>query len=129
MHDIHHRLIMSAPAEEVFAAVAREVVGVSEKIGFADSSGERTASPIVLSRIAYDPDAHVVWRVVDGPVDWIGTEIVLAINTSPDGTVVRLTHRNWRDTDVMATHTTRWARVLLGLKKQVEMPDPTDTYA
>lgn len=118
MPDIHHRLIMSAPRDEVFAAVARMVRLGTLEIG-------ASASMLVLER-----DARAVWRCEDGPQDWVGTEIAIELTSEGAGTVVRFAHRSWREaTEVMASWTTRWGRGLLGVQRLVAIAEPDDVRA
>jgi hypothetical protein len=116
MPDIHHRLVMNGSQEEVFAALTEAVVALTAEVG------------ALVRTLAFDRNAHVVWRCVDGPDDWVGTEIAIEISGEQEGTVVRFVHRNWRAaTDALASCATRWARVLLGLQSFVAFPEPDDT--
>jgi len=142
MADIHHRLTMCAPHDDdVFAAIAMEV--------FASASSQGVARCAVV----FDRETELEWhlddeptrrpsipiprgarsaslRVLEGPVDWVGTEIVVELGRRDRAeTVVRLSHRHWRDgdSDEMAANTTRWGQLLLGLKRRVETPEPDDT--
>jgi hypothetical protein len=116
MHDIHHRLVMKGSREEIFSALTNAVASVVAEVG------------VLVRTLSFDRDARVVWRCIEGPEDWVGTEIAIELSGADDGTVVRLAHRNWRaPTDGLASSATRWARVLLGLECLVAFPEPTDT--
>lgn len=115
MPDIHHRLIMSAPRDEVFTALTRMIQLRAFEVGAR------------ASVLLFDRNARAVWRCDDGPEDWIGTEIAIELANEGEGTVVSFVHRHWRDaSDTMASCTTGWGRGLLGLQRLVEMPDPDD---
>jgi hypothetical protein len=116
MPDIHHRLVMSASREEVFSALTAAVTSrVSEAGAF-------------VRTLVFERGARAVWRCVDGPSDWVGTEISIELTGEGDGTIVRFAHRDFQEvTDVLASCATRWARILLGLQTFVAIPEPDDT--
>jgi len=115
MPDIHHRLIMNAPREEVFSALTEAVSSLVSEAG------------AFVRTLDFDRDARAVWRCIDGPSDWLGTEIAIELTGEGPGTVVRFTHRYWKDaTDALATCATRWAMLLLGLQTYVAIPEPDD---
>jgi uncharacterized protein YndB with AHSA1/START domain len=80
--------------------------------------------------LTVSPDA-VRWRVVDGPQEWVGTEIGFRLNRTEDHTIVLFTHEGWRDEGEFHFHcSTKWAAFLLSLKEYVETgtgrPHPDD---
>lgn len=115
MADILHRLRLSAPPADVFRALAdddflRSFWDAVQVVPIDTTLGERLA-----------------WRCIDGPAEWVGTEIAFELQPCPGGTLVRFSHRRWRaPTDVMAECATTWARVLLRLAAWVETPEPED---
>lgn len=116
MPDIHFRLTMSAPQDEVFAAMTTGVLSRASEIG------------VRASVLTYDRNARAVWRCVDGPTDWIGTEIAIDVGSEDGDIIVSFAHRHWPEaTDAMASCTTLWGRLLLGLQRVVEIPEPDDT--
>lgn len=116
MPDIHHQLVMKGSQAEVFSALTDAVASVAQEAG------------ALVRTLSFDRDAHVVWRCVDGPEDWVGTEIAIDLARVHEGTVVRLAHRHWRAaTDGLASCATRWARALFGLECFVAFPEPNDT--
>jgi len=77
------------------------------------------------------PDERVVWRVIDGPAEWIGTTIEFDLRQDGDYTVVLFAHRGWREPVEFMNHcSTRWGSFLLSLKSLVEtgegQPSPKD---
>ena len=87
----------------------------------------RHAGPATLR-----PDERVLWEVVDGPEEWIGTEVVFDL--SPGG---RLHDRDVRPhrlargrAEFMHHCSTKWATFLMSLKQLVEtgsgQPAPHD---
>ena len=68
-----------------------------------------------------------VWQCLDGPPEWIGTDITFSFAREGAETVVRFAHRNWREaSDAFAQCTTKWGRVLMALKSRVETPEADD---
>lgn len=106
-----------------------------------DTDGEAGAGGTVRFRFANGsfamevveavPDERVRWRVVDGPEEWVGTSIDFDLEQVGDHTVVRFSHRDWREpVDFMHHCSTKWATYLLSLKALVETgtgaPHPDD---
>lgn len=76
-------------------------------------------------------DRRVVWEVVDGPAEWIGTTIEWSIRVDGDWTVLLFAHRGWAEPVEFTHHcSTKWAVYLMSLKKLVETgtgaPSPHD---
>jgi Activator of Hsp90 ATPase homolog 1-like protein len=65
---------------------------------------------------------QVVWRVVDGPADWIGTTITYTLRSRPDGgTTLLFTHAGWREAnEFMHGCSTNWGAYLASLKSGAE---------
>jgi uncharacterized protein YndB with AHSA1/START domain len=85
----------------------------------------------VLVKIAELNSNRVVWRVVEGPEEWMNTEITFDLNPKEEEVVLYFTHKNWSNpTDFMAQCNTKWAVFLLSLKDLVEKgsgrPFPND---
>jgi len=77
------------------------------------------------------PNELVRWTVVDGPDEWVGTEIRWDLRRSEDFTSVLFTHAGWRaPVEFMHHCSTKWAVYLLSLKQLVETgagaPSPHD---
>lgn len=118
MADIFHQLRMKATADDVFRAVNEEELLRPWWAG---------DGALAVQCVELDDGARVSWRCVDGPTEWIGTDITFAFAREGGETVVRFAHRNWRETsDAFARCTTKWARVLMALKARVETPEPDD---
>ena len=39
----------------------------------------------------------MLWEVVDGPEEWIGTEVVFELSQEDDFTIVMFAHDGWRE--------------------------------
>ncbi|GAA3982314.1 SRPBCC domain-containing protein [Actinomadura viridis] len=140
MVDILHRIGVVAPLDDVYRAVATpegvagwwttDTAGKSEVGGqlafrFGDVGG------FDMEVLDLDPSGRVRWRVIDGPEEWIGTEIGWSLEQSGEYTIVRFRHEGWREPDEFMHHcSTKWATYLMSLKELVETgrgrPSPDD---
>ena len=79
------------------------------------------------------PTARVLWEVIDGPEEWIGTQVRWDLRTEGDFTIVLFAHEGWREPVEFMHHcSTKWATFLLSLKQYVETgqgrPAPDDVW-
>jgi uncharacterized protein YndB with AHSA1/START domain len=142
MPDIRHRVVMSAPLDQVYSAIATKE-GLSDWWTRDGVRGESTegstiefyfgqpepAAVMEVSRL--DPNGHVGWSCVAGADEWVGTKLTFTLASKDDETVVLFTHTDWRNpSDFMAHCSARWAYFLLSLKSLVETgkgtPSPED---
>ena len=77
------------------------------------------------------PDRHVLWQVVGGPEEWIGTRVSWDIRQEGDYAIVMFKHQDWREPVEFMHHcSTKWAIFLMSLKALVETgkgaPNPVD---
>ena len=67
------------------------------------------------------PSSHVLWEVVDGPPEWIGTKIRWDLKLEDGQTTILFKHEDWREPVEFMHHcTTKWAIFLMSLKSLVE---------
>jgi len=135
MKDIIHRVGIKAPASKVYAALST-IEGLSAwwtvsttgspKIGgviafrFSTETGEEIGGFDMEVRELV-PDQKVVWRVKEGPAEWVGTDIEFLLSRQDDYTIVMFGHRKWREeVEFMAHCSTKWATFLLSLRDLVE---------
>jgi uncharacterized protein YndB with AHSA1/START domain len=143
--DIIHRVGVKAPAAQVYAALAtidglagwwtKATTGDSKPGGhiafrFLDTTGEEIGG-FGMDVLELTPDHKVLWRVQDGPAEWVGTEIEFLLSQQDGQTIVMFGHRDWRDEgEFMAHCSTKWATFLLSLRDLVETgqgkPSPDD---
>lgn len=130
MVDILHRIGIAAVPCEVYAALTdrgrmaswwtREINGepdVGSMIHF--NFGERGFFDMKL--IELDPDNSVVWEVVNGPSEWIGTKILWDLSPYGTDTTVRFKQKGWRArVYFMHRWRTKWTTFLLSLKSLLE---------
>jgi uncharacterized protein YndB with AHSA1/START domain len=68
-----------------------------------------------------DPTMRVVWQVVDGPEEWIGTTVSFDLDQRDDWTIVLFRHEGWKEPVEFMHHCgTKWAVFLLSLKSLLE---------
>jgi len=77
------------------------------------------------------PGAYVLWEVIDGPEEWIGTKISWEIREENDYIIVLMKHLGWKEPVEFMHHcNTKWAIFLMSLKSLLETgqgaPDPID---
>jgi uncharacterized protein YndB with AHSA1/START domain len=78
-----------------------------------------------------DPDRRVLWQVVDGPEEWIGTKVNFDLKQDGDYTIVLFKHQGWKEPVEFMHHcSTKWANFLMSLKSLLETgkgaPYPND---
>jgi uncharacterized protein YndB with AHSA1/START domain len=81
--------------------------------------------------IDLSPAERVVWRVVDGPEEWVGTTIDWGLSQHGDYTIVLFKHEGWREPVEFMHHcSTKWGSFLMSLKSLLETgegsPAPRD---
>ena len=94
--------------------------GESDKIGgviqFRFNAGGFDIKVLALS-----PGKHVLWQVIDGPEEWIGTTVSFDIRQENDWTIVLFKHQGWKEPVEFMHHcSTKWAVFLLSLKSLLE---------
>lgn len=77
------------------------------------------------------PGELVLWKVIDGPEEWIGTTIEWVLKQDGDWTTVNFRHLGWKEpVDFMHHCSTKWGTYLISLKEYVETgagaPSPHD---
>jgi len=133
MPDILHRISIDAPRERVHDLVAttdgialwwtnRPLTGdgtVGSHLGVYFDDVEKAAA--VMEVVSDTPD-EVVWRVVEGPDEWVDTLITFALRaTSSGGTTLLFSHAGWRvASEFMSGCSTNWGAYLTSLKRGVE---------
>ena len=67
------------------------------------------------------PARRVLWQVIDGPEEWIGTKISFDLDQRDDWTIVLFKHAGWKQPVEFMHHcSTKWAVFLLSLKSLLE---------
>lgn len=78
-----------------------------------------------------EPGERVVWQVVDGPEEWVGTTVRWQIRQEGEWTIVLFAHEGWAEPVEFMHHcSTKWATFLMSLKSLLETgegaPHPRD---
>jgi hypothetical protein len=67
------------------------------------------------------PAKRVLWQVVDGPQEWIGTKVSFDLKQEGDWTIILFKHQGWKEPVEFMHHcSTKWAVFLLSLKSLLE---------
>jgi hypothetical protein len=80
-----------------------------------------------------DPAKRVLWQVVGGPQDWIGTKVSFELTQDDDFTIILFKHQRWKKPIEFMHHcSTKWALFLMSMKSLVETgkgaPYPNDIH-
>lgn len=140
MSDILHRIgVQNATTDEVYQALAT-IDGLAAWWA-TDTTGTSEVGEVIAFRFApggFDmrvkelvPGKRVLWEVIDGPPEWIGTEVSFELHQEGDFAIVLFEHRGWAEPVEFMYHcSTKWAAFLLSLKQLVETgtgaPEPYD---
>jgi uncharacterized protein YndB with AHSA1/START domain len=144
MVDILHGVGIKASLDEVYRAlVTREGLAgwwttdtqgtgkVGEALKFRFTADGKELGGFDMKVLELKPGKRVLWQVVEGPAEWIGTKISFDLRQEGDVVVVLFKHQGWKE-PVEFTHqcSTKWAIFLMSLKSLVEtgkgQPSPDD---
>ncbi len=130
MAEIVHRLVVRAPAERIYRALTEQDglaswwtrrVRATAKVGAVAEISSAAAPPTKLRITALLPNERVEGRCLEGPREWIGTDVVFSLAARGETTVVRFAHRGWIEADeYFAECKDRWANELTRLKSFAE---------
>jgi uncharacterized protein YndB with AHSA1/START domain len=140
MVDILHRVGMKAASpDDVYAAVTT-LEGLSGWWA-TDTKGQPEVGGVLEFRfepggfdmrvLELKPAESVLWEVIDGPPEWIGTTVRWTLRKEGDYTIVLFAHEGWKEPVEFMYHcSTKWATFLVSLKQLVESgtgaPEPYD---
>jgi uncharacterized protein YndB with AHSA1/START domain len=145
MVNIIHRIGIKSPASNVYKVLSTieglanwwteevegdEQIGGKIKFTFRTKTGE-IKGQMVMQVVELNPQKNVRWRCVEGPDEWIGTDITFELSQQDDQTIIIFGHRNWREAIEFTAHCSmKWAVFLLSLRDYVETgkgkPSPYD---
>src|SRR5688572_15777873 len=144
MVDILHRVGIKSSLDKVYAALAtREGLAgwwttntqgeskVGGVIQFRFSSGGRDVGGFAMKILELRPAKRVLWQVVDGPEEWIGTKVSFELKQEGEYSIVLFKHQGWKEPVEFMHHcSTKWVVFLMSLKSLVETgkgnPSPDD---
>ena len=79
------------------------------------------AGGIDMKVLELHPAKRVLWQVVDGPQEWIGTKVGFDLKQEGDWTIILFKHQGWKEPVEFMHHcSTKWAVFLLSLKSLLE---------
>ena len=145
MVDILHRIGIKSPATQVYKALTsieglahwwtEETLGDTKlggkiEFSFRTTTGELKGK-MVMEVLELNASTDVRWRCVDGPAEWIGTDVTFQLSEQDNQTILLFGHRNWREAVEFTSHCSmKWAVFLLSLREYVETgkgrPSPLD---
>lgn len=145
MADILHRIGIKSPVVHVYNAITtleglaawwtedvkgNPQVGGRIEFSFLTTSGDLLGR-MVMEVQELDDNKAVRWRCVEGPEEWLGTDITFRLSEQDGQTIVLFGHRNWREAVEATYHCSmKWATFLLSLREYVETgtgkPSPHD---
>jgi len=84
-----------------------------------------------MSVLELRPGKRVLWEVVGGPEEWVGTTVEWDLRQDGDYTIVMFRHLGWKEPVEFMHHcSTKWATYLMSMKALVETgtgaPSPHD---
>jgi uncharacterized protein YndB with AHSA1/START domain len=144
MVDILHRVgIKSSPDEVYKALTTREDLANwwtnntqgESKVGgllkFRFTVGGTEIGGFDIKVLELQPARRVLWQVVGGPGEWIGTRISWELKQEGEYSIVLFKHLDWKEPVEFMHHcSTKWAIFLMSLKSLVETgkgaPSPDD---
>ena len=144
MVDILHRVGIKSSLDEVYKALTpREGLAgwwtnntqgesrVGGVLQFRFSAGGAEIGGMEMKVLELDPARRVLWQVVGGPEEWIGTKISWDLKQDGEYSIVLFKHQDWKEPVEFMHHcSTKWAIFLMSLKSLVETgkgtPNPDD---
>ncbi|WP_405733982.1 SRPBCC domain-containing protein [Streptomyces sp. NBC_00028] len=139
MPDILHRIGITSSPDAVYTALTT-VEGLANW-WTQDTEGDPGVGGVIRFRfvpggfdmkvLETQPTERLLWEVVDGPEEWIGTQIRFDLKQEDDFTIVLFRHEGWKEPVEFMYHcSTKWATYLMSLKKLIETgkgePSPHD---
>jgi uncharacterized protein YndB with AHSA1/START domain len=144
MLDILHRVGITTSQDAVYQALTtteglagwwtKDVRGdgdVGGVLQFRFDLGGGESGGFDMSVLEAKPAERVLWEVVDGPAEWIGTKVSWDLRTEGEYTIIMFAQRGWREPVEFMHHcSTKWATFLMSLKSLLETgsgaPAPDD---
>lgn len=127
--DILHRIGITSSSDKVYAALTT-VDGLASW-WTEETEGDAEVGGVIRFRfepggfdmkvLEMQPARRVLWEVVDGPEEWIGTQVSFDLKQEDGFTIVLFRHEGWKEPVEFMYHcSTKWATFLMSLKSLVE---------
>jgi uncharacterized protein YndB with AHSA1/START domain len=142
MPDILHRVGVKASPNETYRALST----LDGLAGWwtTDTQGDCNIGGVIQFRfgtrggfdmkvLELDPAKRVLWQVVGGPADWIGTKVSFELSQQDDFTIILFKHQGWKEPIEFMHHcSTKWALFMMSAKSLIETgkgaPYPDDVH-
>ena len=136
---LHHLVPIKASSDKVYAAIATQAgnrgswtadstvdteVGGMAKFGF-----DERAMVFRMTIDKLEPKKTVVMSCSGDQPEWTGTTLEWHIEPTPEGSVLTLSHKGWREiTPFCAGCNSMWGNLLFRLKRFVETGKPSPQW-
>ena len=140
MADILHRVGIKSSLDKVYKALAT-VEGLASW-WTDDTRGDSKVGGVIhfqfgergffdMKVLELQPATRVLWQVVDGPEEWIGTTVSWELRQEKDYIIILFKHLGWKEPVEFMHHcSTKWGIFLMSLKSLLETgkgaPYPND---
>ena len=144
MADIIHRIGIKAPEEKVYKGIStldglrhwwtenvqgEEQVGGKIEFTFRSKTGELKGQ--MSMKVEELKAKSIRWKCIEGPEEWIGTEVTFELSQQDDQTIILFGHRKWKKPVEFMSHCSmKWATFLLSLRDYIQTgkgkPSPDD---
>jgi len=131
MVDILHKVgIKASSLDAVYKALTRRKELSS--LWTTDTQGESKVGDVLKFRfggdrgfdmevLELDPAKRVLWQVVEGPAEWVGTKVSFDFRQEGDWAIIFFKHQGWKEPVEFMHHCSiKWATFLLSLKSLLE---------
>ncbi len=128
MVDILHRVGVKTTPDKVYEALT--TVDLLAGWWTTDTTGEGNGTlrfrfgdrgGFDMKVVDLQPSTRVVWEVIEGPAEWIGTTVTFDLKQEDEWTTILFAHAGWREPVEFMNHcSTKWASFLMSLKSLIE---------
>jgi uncharacterized protein YndB with AHSA1/START domain len=130
MSDILHRVGIKSSVSDTYRSLATlqslAAWWTTDTRGSGDVGGVigfhfGTRGHFNMKVLELQPAKRVLWQVIDGPADWIGTKVSFDLKQEGEQATVLFKHQGWSEQSEFMHHcSTKWASFLMSLKSFVE---------
>lgn len=145
MGNIFHRVGIKSEIQNVYKALST-LKGISNWWTI-DTSGQSEIGKMVTTRFHtlegnlvgtirfeiqnLEIDKLIHWKILEGPEEWLGTEVIFELYHENNFTIVLFKHINWsEEVEFMGHCSMKWGIFMLSLKQFIEnglgSPSPND---
>jgi uncharacterized protein YndB with AHSA1/START domain len=130
MSDILHRVGIKSSLNDTYTALSTQE-GLA-RWWTSETRGDYQVGGVIQFRfgsrggfdmkvLGLEPARRVLWQVVSGPAEWIGTKVSFELRQEAGFTLVLFKHEGWKEPVEFMHHcSTKWALFLMSLKSLLE---------